>query len=276
MQFLVSALNVSSNAGRLASATAKPAGGQEAARKDAFANPEPALIVSKLKHHTLVLNKFPVSKRHMVLFTNTFRAQSEPLSPEDFSALWTCLRAVDALAFYNCGDKSGASQPRKHMQLIPLLSIEDNIETAVRGAGAGSITAPPVEALVLRARTGPASTVPARSPFTLPEFRFAHAVCSLGSDPYALHADSAGELLCSTYRTLVAAALTGVPPVADGSPHSLSLLLTRSWMLVVPRSSGEFGGCAINSVGYAGLMLVKPSRTATPMEVLTGCAFTTL
>jgi hypothetical protein len=44
----------------------------------------------------------------MVLFTNTFRAQSEPLSPEDFSALWTCLRAVDALAFYNCGDKSGA------------------------------------------------------------------------------------------------------------------------------------------------------------------------
>lgn len=53
-----------------------------------------------------------------------FRQQTDPLSPEDMLAVWNTLKAVrntqDALAFYNCGSRSGASQPHKHMQVIPL------------------------------------------------------------------------------------------------------------------------------------------------------------
>jgi ATP adenylyltransferase len=41
-------------------------------------------------------------------------------------AVWNTLKAVknsrDAVAFYNCGSRSGASQPHKHMQVIPLES----------------------------------------------------------------------------------------------------------------------------------------------------------
>ncbi len=43
-------------------------------------------------------------------------------------------------------------------------------------------------------------------------------------------------------------------------------------MLLVPRYHCEALGVSINSVGYAGLMMVKPGVTAEPLDVLIGCA----
>ncbi len=52
--------------------------------------------------------------------------------------------------------------------------------------------APPVNAVIGKARAGAAAGAPARTPFTLPQFRFVHAVCVLGRDLFGLHADAAG------------------------------------------------------------------------------------
>ena len=79
-------------------------------------------------------------------------------------------------------------------------------------------------------------------------------------------------ILANVYANLLATAHRQTS--ADASElSSHNLVLTPTWMLVVPRRHTEFGGVAINSVGYAGLMLVKSAVTASPMDVLTGCAF---
>jgi ATP adenylyltransferase/5',5'''-P-1,P-4-tetraphosphate phosphorylase II len=75
--------------------------------------------------------------------------------------------------------------------------------------------------------------------------------------------------------TLVAAydaLLTSCAATATTPFSSYNLLLTRTWMLLVPRYHCEALGVSINSVGYAGLMMVKPGVTAEPLDVLIGCA----
>jgi ATP adenylyltransferase len=42
-----------------------------------------------------------------------------------------------------------------------------------------------------------------------------------------------------------------------GAPLSFSLVYTRDWMLLAPRTSGQVHGIPVNSLGYAGSMMVK-------------------
>lgn len=79
--------------------------------RDPFAkeNLEQDLFITRLHDtHNLVLNKFNVVDEHVVLATIAFEAQEQPLSKEDFRAMWTAMDALDAFAFFNCGYESGA------------------------------------------------------------------------------------------------------------------------------------------------------------------------
>ena len=55
-----------------------------------------------------------------------------------------------------------------------------------------------------------------------------------------------------------------------------TLLFTRRWMLVVPRSREHFGPVSVNALGFAGSMFVRDDeqmqavRQAGPMKVLAG------
>jgi ATP adenylyltransferase len=42
-----------------------------------------------------------------------------------------------------------------------------------------------------------------------------------------------------------------------GAPLAFSLVYTRDWMLLAPRTSGQVQGIPVNSLGYAGSMMVK-------------------
>lgn len=89
---------------------------------------EPTLLVSDimLPKHNLVLNKFCVIPGHVLLTTKEFQSQTEPLRLTDFEALCVIIKdlhPVNTLSFFNCGELSGASQPHKHVQLIP---VSDN------------------------------------------------------------------------------------------------------------------------------------------------------
>lgn len=87
---------------------------------DPFGPWEEALFVGDAgDDHVLILNKFPVYEGHLLLVTRRFEPQESLLSTKDFEALAVCLAHTRALAFYNSGRIAGASQPHKHLQLVP-------------------------------------------------------------------------------------------------------------------------------------------------------------
>ncbi|KAF4456406.1 hypothetical protein F53441_1476 [Fusarium austroafricanum] len=117
---------------------------------DPFENPLPALKVTDLvPFHYLVLNKFAVVPEHFILATTEFKPQTHVLEESDLEATLACIEAYEAarrtdteqghrdgtlgggdglFAFFNCGDHSGASQPHRHIQLLPIARMKDGLE----------------------------------------------------------------------------------------------------------------------------------------------------
>jgi ATP adenylyltransferase len=212
---------------------------------DPFEVPEPDLLVGDLSAtHFGLLNKFPVLANHLLLVTRGFEDQQAPLTVADFDALHRGLSEVDGLAFYNAGRTAGASQGHKHLQLVPLpLGSE--------------VPRPPMEALL---RSGELPFHPA----TCPRLPFPHAAFRLD------FADNDGAALFQRYLALrQALGLTG-----DDAPYNL--LVTRAWMLLVPRMRKRFEGMMTNALGFAGGFLVRDRddlthlRRTGPMRVLEG------
>ncbi|CAM4380609.1 ATP adenylyltransferase family protein [Corallococcus exiguus] len=191
-----------------------------------FANPEPDLVLGDVAPaHVCLLNKFNVVEHHLLLVTRAFESQDALLTPADFDALSTCLEGLDGLAFYNAGETAGASQRHKHLQLVPPLG-PDRLRA-------------PVEAL-FPVLPGPGRVVAAES---LP---FAHLLAGLG--PWG--APGQGARMLAAYRLLRDAL-----GLAEHAPYNL--LVTRDWMLLVPRSRAEHLGVNVNALGFAGSLLVR-------------------
>lgn len=213
-----------------------------------FLPPEPGLTVGGIgANHVAVLNKFNVLASHLLVVTRDFEDQETLLGPADFEAVAFCLSEIDGLVFYNGGRVAGASQPHKHLQLVPLPLAEDG-------------PAVPIERLLL---ASPASGDEA------PLFRHALAGLESGSlDAGRLH---------STYLGLLA--WIGVASVVreDGAAWQsapYNLLATRRWMMAVPRLVEHVDGISINALGFAGSLFVKDAEQLTtirrrgPMAVL--------
>ncbi len=219
----------------------------DAPRPNPFLPHDPDLFVADVSDtHVCLLNKFKVLEHHMLIVTRAFAEQTSLLDEADLAALWACMAGVDGLGFYNGGEEAGASQPHKHLQLAPY-PLGDGIDR------------PPIEAVLGAAEfTGPFGLLPA--------FPFVHALARLA--PGAAPRD-----LLDTYLALLHA--IGLPPGPDGLQSGpYNLLLTREWMLAVPRSREYHGRISINSIGYAGGLLVKDEaeleqvKAVGPMEIL--------
>jgi ATP adenylyltransferase len=227
------------------------------ARSDSnpFLPPEPDLVVGAVPpHHVAVLNKFNVVPHHLLLVTEHFEDQEMLLTERDFAALWACLAEFDALGFYNGGRDAGASQRHKHLQIAPLplarrppaLPIEMLLDTVPQGGG------------ILR----------------VPGLGFAHAFVRLPSRP------AGAPHLHAQYRELLAACGIGAVPAAGGERQGrpYNLLLTRRWMLLVPRTGEHSDGISVNALGYAGSLFVRDRaqlervRTRGPMSLLRAVA----
>jgi ATP adenylyltransferase len=92
--------------------------------------------------HALLLNKFPVLDDHLLLVTRAWRDQEDPPDDRDFAALRAALAELDALWFYNGGRAAGASQPHRHLQLVPRASLgeiplEGLLREGLAAGGAG-------------------------------------------------------------------------------------------------------------------------------------------
>lgn len=204
--------------------------------------------------HLCLLNKYNVIDHHLLIVTRNFERQERALTRADFEALSGCLAEFDALGFYNSGPVAGASQPHKHLQLVPLPL-------------GGEAPAIPIEPLL----ASPASRADVTRVAQLP---FRHAFSRL--DPVA----DADPLMHAAFTHKVYVAMlsaVGFDPALP-EPPPYNLLVTRRYMLLIPRTRDRFGTVPVNALGFAGSFFVPDTerleaiRRAGPMTVLRGVA----
>lgn len=183
--------------------------------------------------HVCLLNKFNVVEHHILLITRAFEDQESLLTLLDFEALAIALQEIDGLAFYNGGKVAGASQPHKHLQLVPLPFQ----------VGAPLPIAPAIAAIDFVDGIG-----------TVAEWPFVHAIAPLqiGGVP----AEVASTLL-ATYIKLLTTVGFSVNLGQTQQPGAYNLLATREWMMIVPRSQEEYRAIGVNSLGFSGALLVR-------------------
>jgi ATP adenylyltransferase len=185
--------------------------------------------------HVCLLNKFNVLDHHLLIVTRQFEDQQQRLTLQDFTALWRCMAEYPALAFYNAGSAAGASQPHKHLQMVSLTP-----------AGLPIPIEPLIDAL-------PASQQVSHTP-ALP---FRHALVQLPTD-ITDSPDRAARLTHQLYDRLLAhVGLTSTSSEPERPTAPYNLLITRRWMMLVPRSREAFHDISINALGFAGALLVK-------------------
>ena len=210
---------------------------------------EPDLFVADISDtHLALLNKFNVIDNHLLIVTRDFESQDALLNLADFESLIACMAEFDGIGFYNAGGAAGASQAHKHLQIVPL-PLGD----------AGSPV--PIEPIL-------AAMLSDGLPQTVPGLPFRHAFARLEANA-AISVDAAPSVL-SCYRALLEAA--GVRPVeASGELRQsvpYNLLVTRQWMLLVPRSEERVEGVSINALGFAGSLFVRDAAQLKVIERL--------
>lgn len=219
---------------------------QSGRQRNPFLPYDEDLFVARLSPtHVCLLNKFNVIDHHLLIVTSAYEDQEMLLTEADFAALGVCLDALGGLGFYNGGTCAGASQPHKHLQLIPLPIADEG-------------PAIPIAPLLADAGNG--------GPTALPGLPFRHAFAQLGAD----HAGTAAAARAThaAYRQALTAA--GIGTVAteggtrQGAPYNL--LMTREWLLIVPRTREGFEGISVNALGFAGSLFVRDASELAVLE----------
>ncbi|MFB2938642.1 phosphorylase [Aerosakkonemataceae cyanobacterium BLCC-F154] len=233
-------------------------------KKDKNFNPflpyEEDLFVADISQtHVCLLNKFNVVEHHLLIVTRDFVEQESWLDLADFQAMWLVLAEIDGLAFYNSGRVAGASQRHKHLQLVALPLVDDEIDFPI---------APLLKTAKFEAGVG-----------IIPDLPFVHAIAKF--DPSGINSpDLAAEMTLKCYLNLQKAVglLNDVEEISDRPNGAYNLLATREWMMIVPRSQEFFQGISINSLGFAGALLVKNQEQKQllvetgPLNILTAVA----
>ena len=194
-------------------------------RPNPFLPWERALEVSRLPTgHVLLLNKYPVQPGHLLVITPDWQPQAGWLSPADVQAVVDVSSDTSGLWFFNSCAAAGASQPHRHLQLLP------------RHPGQPRC---PLEPQIL---AGLARTAGERA------FPWAHA---LSPRRDRRSADELHRLILEQ-----AASLGLGDPRDHARPlHPYNLLFTDDWLLTVRRSREHCLGFSINALGFAGYLL---------------------
>jgi ATP adenylyltransferase len=207
---------------------------------------EKLFVADLSKSHLCLLNKFNVVEHHLLMVTREFEHQNTWLTVADFAALQIGLREIDGLGFYNGGTDAGASQPHKHLQLVPLPLMPDGDRL-------------PIEAAIAQTEyDGTGLNKIGRSPW-LP---FTHAIAPISPNT------SPEQLQQQYYRLLTAVGLIDATPRTEQHTGAYNLLATRDWLMVVPRSQEGFAGISLNALGFAGALLVRDDAQLQQLKTL--------
>ncbi|KAI9671051.1 MAG: bifunctional AP-4-A phosphorylase/ADP sulfurylase [Alyxoria varia] len=309
------------NASTAIPTTASPSPTQKNPKKsfDPFEHPDPNLLIAHVPTesptHSLVLNKYPVIPNHFIIATKQNKPQTAPLEADDLWLTYQCLRewAVstrgtndrsnqeDLFAFFNSGRHSGASQPHRHVQMLP---VEDMKHGLVAGKGWELFVDALYNTSFLNGMTTPgkeSGTVIDLSAHVNLPFRIFG--CCLPPIAYDSSAQFSPQYLYNTYKELYYAAEAAVHThlelepddfepedthqVPNALPISYNMVMTTRAMLLCPRRSEgrevrrESGGAdsdadgqqgevidsvALNGTILGGTMMVKNEEVWTKLK----------
>ncbi|KAH6620384.1 Ap4A phosphorylase-like protein II [Boeremia exigua] len=240
---------------------------------DPFETPSPDLhivdIPTTAPTHLLVLNKFPIIAEHFILATKANKQQTHILEQDDLEATHACLKAWGAdskqkrlFAFFNSGDHSGASQPHRHLQFLPVEHMRDS-----EAANGWNL-------LIDLILSGESSTDASSRLLQSTSIPFAHFGRRFDGEP-------TGQQLLGIYDELYGLAKDAVndfiaknpsafalhPTEGGDSPISYNMAMTTAGMVILPRRSegtmlkrpdgSEIGFVALNGTTLGGTMMVK-------------------
>ena len=172
--------------------------------------------------HVVILNKYPVQIGHMLLITRDWAPQNGWLNASDWSALTSVDRNTTGLWFFNSNPNAGASQPHRHLQLLPRHDGERVC---------------PREEWFLRFCYGDDQN-------RLRQFIRVERLVEFNA-----------SILQATYERLCENLSLGSPS-NDALPRfAYNILLTRSWMAVIRRKREGVHGFSVNALGFAGCLL---------------------
>ena len=181
--------------------------------------------------HVLILNKYPVQIGHMLLITRQWAPQSGWLNLKDWQALVTVDSNTTGLWFFNSGPAAGASQPHRHLQLLP--------------RHPGESVCPRGDWFVeLAASQRTTSNADQEDP--LRQTCFVHRLNGDQQDPIQL---------CRRYEDLCERAGLGSPNHTEKPSQPYNLLLSRHWLVLVRRRCDGVRGFSVNALGFAGYLL---------------------
>jgi len=214
------------------------------------------LFVSRVSDtHVALLNKFNVVEHHLLIVTTGYEDQDMLLNLKDFEALWACMAEFNGIGFYNGGEEAGASQRHKHLQMVPVPLAPEGPAVPLE---------PALEKAVFEGIFG-----------TIPSFPFRHVLVRLDGPPVDLPIRTF-ELYADMLDRMGMAAPPKKGSMKQSGPYCF--LVTRKWMLLVPRLREFFGPVSINSLGYAGALLVRNNeqldmiKNEGPINILRGVA----
>lgn len=216
-----------------------------------IANDHPDICITTVNGtHLLTFNKFPVFRTMLLLLTvDSYRRQHEPLALEDLDAGWTVIDNLKAehYVFYNCTFLAGASRQHKHVQIVPAPGSSEEYAAGYRFFP--DYEGPDVEAW--------------EPPFIYFLHRFEKA------KPDAAY-------LLAKYVELLQKARVALKLPADEEQVPHNFILTKRWMMIIPRRAKVSFELTANSAGMLGSMYIASQeqldawKEAGPANVVAG------
>lgn len=199
-----------------------------------IANDHPDICVTIVNGtHYLIINKFPVFRPTLLLLTvDSYRRQHEPLALDDIHAAWDviCDLKVEHYAFFNCTVTAGSSREHKHLQVLPAPGASEAYPEGYKFFPDSD------ESL----GNGP--------------LRFTHFLQRF--NPLSDSATTSGDKVFDIYTRLLkqTRAALSLEPSEAICPHNF--ILTKRWMMVVPRRAAYFQGISTNAAGMVGTVFL--------------------
>ncbi len=187
--------------------------------------------------HALILNKYPVQRGHMLLITKDWAAQKGWLTLSDWRSLVRVDNDTPGLWFFNSGPIAGASQPHRHLQLLPR---SKNQRTCPRD--------PWFHEQIASENKNTTSNDPL--------IKYSHVIKRIKGHH---NEESSAHYLHQSYISMCRELGIGDPSQDPLPKHYYNLLMTPEWMALLRRSQEGAFGFSINGLGFAGYLLATAS-----------------
>ena len=176
--------------------------------------------------HVLLLNKYPVQACHLLVISSRWQPQNGWLDASDWRSVAAVAADTGGLWFFNSASTAGASQPHRHLQVLP------------RRAGEASCPLARCFEDQLRGEQLRWPWAYRLSPRRDPEQGRDLA------DLYAHHCEELG---------------LGNSAVDSRPRHPYNLVFDDHWFLTVRRRCEHGAGFSVNGLGFAGYLLCGPA-----------------